>query len=1600
MLYPFGRVIMNPSLRRVLDLIRTNSQSESDKGTRFEHLMKRYLETDPVYRDRFSHVWRWVDWPYRGGLADQGVDLVAQEASTGEYVAIQCKCYEETHTLSLADVGTFFTTLGMLWNTEQGTLSFARGIIIATTDRWNDKLLNTMDKQARPCQRIALSNLEEAGIDWDSAAAGELRAVTHYAPRPQQRDAIDDVLRGFEQGDRGRLIMACGTGKTFTSLRLAEELTDGTGCLLFLVPSISLLSQALRSWMEQAKKPMHAIAVCSDAKAAQLAKDDEQDLTADNLPAPACTDPTSVAKQYAYWQQRGGLIVVFSTYQSLQVVSEAQKLGGLPEFDLIICDEAHRTAGVALRNAGGGYDESQFVLVHSNDNVRGKKRLYMTATPRIYGETGKKRAEAADAWLASMDDETIYGPEFHRLPFSKAVREGLLADYKVLVLCVDEDYVREKFSTMLRENGGEYELEDMVKLLGCYNGLRKRVLHSSAASGEEWDFLDKNPMKRAVAFAGRIAVSKKVKKAFEQMLDALRESGDFLECGIEHVDGTMNAQRRNESLAWLKNEEGAEECRVLTNARCLSEGVDVPALDAVMFLAPMRSQIDIVQAVGRVMRTAAGKKYGYILLPIGVPRDKKPEEVLGDRESKYATVWDVLQALRAHDDRFNAQINKIELNRKPADTVRVVGVAGGNGGEGDGEGGSAAGLGAAEQTTEELFRALPLWQEAIFARIVKKCGSRRYWEDWAKDIAHIAERQIATITDLLQAGHGEQEFEQFLKGLHNSINPSVSRTQAIEMLAQQVITRPVFDALFENYRFAELNPVSQTMNAMLQLVQDSMAPDDARQLKNFYDSVRERTQGIDNAAGRQKVITELYDKFFKNAFPKMAEALGIVYTPVEIVDYIVRSVHAILQKEFDVQEGLGAHGVKILDPFTGTGTFIVRLLQSGLIKKRDLEYKFKNDLFASEIVLLAYYIACVNIEETYHECAGKSTYTPFDGICLTDTFRMDATGKNMLAEMFSDNARRVKRVVENDIKVIIGNPPYSVGQRSANDNNQNEDYPDLDARVAETYAAGTKATNKNSLYDSYIRAFRWASDRVQGDGVIGFVTNGGIIDKNAMNGFRRCLLEEFAAVYCFNLRGFVRGKSGLEAKKEGGNVFNIMTGVCITLLVKKKDHKGLGRLFYRDIGDYLSREQKLNCIKSFRDMTSTDWEELQMDEHGDWLNHRDPGFAQFIPLGDKECKGDKNAQAVFLIFSNGLKTQRDSWCYQYSRSMLEKNMRKSIDFFNENSGREDVVYDATCISWTRDTLKKALRGDKSVFSKNAIRHALYRPFCRQFLYMDRVWNDQQYQQNKLFPTENTENFIICISSPGDRKSFSVLISNVICDLHLADTTQCFPLYWYEKRDKEENSLDLDLGEREGDYIRHQGITDYALKQFRTVYGDPKISREDIFYYVYGLLHSPEYRERFGADLKKMLPRIPYAKDFRAFEKAGRKLADLHLHYERAVPCALVQEEGSAASLRVDKLRFLDKKTKDTIIYNRTLSLTHIPAKAYEYQVNGKSALEWVVERYSVTTDKASGIVNDPNLWCDEHNEPRYIVDLIKRVVTVSLETVDIVRSLPPLQELN
>ena len=1632
-------------LRQILEDIRTATaeHSEAEKGHRFEVLVKRYFQSDPIYTARFSEVWLWSEWPYSDGH-DIGIDLVAKEADTDRYVAIQCKFYEPKHLMSLPDVQTFFAALNTKFKTEHSNHdSFVGGIIVATTDHWNVVLLNTMLRQHISCQRIGLSDLESAPVDWHAISKGNAGSITKYQPRKHQREAIDAVIEGFQTADRGKLIMACGTGKTFTALRLTEEYTSGTGCVLFLAPSIALVAQSLREWMSQTTCRIHPIAVCSDGEASSL--DDLADLSARDLPARATTDPATIASLYARFKDTH-LTVIFSTYQSIEKLHEAQKVGSLPEFDLCICDEAHRTTGVSLVDEKTGkYNESHFVKVHKQDFLRCRKRVYMTATPKIYAESARSKAKEANAELASMDDSTLFGHEFFRLPFSRAVREGLLTDYKVLILCVDESYVKDIMGEHLQhDETGAIELNDAVRLVGCYNGLRKRVMlppkATPPAEGEpydptlpdllssEEDFLisDPAPMKRAVAFANMIAISKHYTDMWKKVVEAIRKDEEddsaFLESEMQHVDGNMDMGERAALLSWLKGNTGAastggaEECRILSNARCLSEGVDVPSLDAVMFMAPRRSQVDVVQSVGRVMRTAKGKKFGYIILPIGISPQDKPEQVL-DKDEKYKVVWDVLQALRSHDDRFNAEINSIELNKGRGQRIAVVGVGRKgekrmpkNGGDGKED---VPGVDIPIQKTFDFEKELSSWTDGILVRTVQKCGDRRYWEDWAKNIAKIAERQITAINALLDKGIGLEEFQLFLSGLRENTNPAITEADAIEMLAQQFISRPVFNALFEKYQFAENNPVSKTMNAMLDIVHDNTNAADLRELDRFYHSVKDRAQSIDNAAGRQQVVVELYDKFFKQAFPKMSEKLGIVYTPIPVVDFIVHSVHKVLQNEFGIKDGLGAQGVKILDPFTGTGTFIVRAIQSGLIKRSHLPYKYRHELFACEVVLLAYYIACVNIEVAYHGVMKQEEYEPFNGICLTDTFRMDGNSANDkdLFAAFEDNGERVKKLCKQDIRVIIGNPPYSVGQKSANDNNQNEAYPYLDERISDTYAKHSKATNKNSLYDAYIRAFRWASDRITDDGILAFVTNGSYIDNNAMSGFRQSLMGEYDSIYCFNLRGNQR-TSGEQSRKEGGKIFGSgsRTPIAIIILVKKKNRPAdqQATLHYHDIGDYLSREQKLEIIQGFGNYSAIPWQTLTPDEHGDWLNHRTSGYDKFLPIGDKATKGKPDTKALFTHFSNGVKTNRDTWAYNFSKLQVLQNMKNSIEFYKSQVAEyhslqgtrpsvEDFINtDATKISWSRAYRNTLQKGIYQEYGERHATPASYRPYVKQVLYFDRRVLNDVGPMELFFPSRNHKNKVIQVTGNGANKPFSCLIGNFVLDLEVISKGQCFPLYWYEERNADAPMLDLGMEADAGDYKRHDGISDFGLKQFRAAYGDPKIGKEDIFYYVYGLLHSPEYRTRFENDLKKELPRIPFAKDFWTFSKAGRKLAALHLNYETIEPWPV--KEASNGNYRVSKMRFPKKGIRHTIIYNDTCTLSEIPEEAYEYIVNGKSAIEWLMERYAVTTDKDSGIVNDPTDWCTEQGDPRYIIDLVKRIIRVSMETMDIIKSLPALEE--
>ena len=1619
---------------RVLEKYRKKSFSEKDKGTRFEKLMQGFMKTYPQYLGLFSDVWMWNEFPFRQdfGGKDTGIDLVARTVD-GDFWAVQCKCYQDTSQITKKDVDTFLSTSSRTFRDEQGrTTKFAQRLWISTTNKWNSEAENTIQNQDPPVARIGLWDLQEAPVDWaalDEGIFGEAAAHRERKPKKHQQEAMDAAREYYKTHDRGKLIMACGTGKTFTSLKIAEQEAGQHGLVLFLVPSIALLGQTLKEWSTFSTGNIDAICVCSDASSTKGTTDELQSI---DLALPATTDVKKVVSRIMQARIRAtapgasediGMTVVFSTYQSLDVVSKAQKYllaqatleekaAGEYIFDFIVCDEAHRTTGVEEK----GKEFSAFTKIHYDMNVQGKYRMYMTATPRLYGDSSKKKAAESDAILCSMDDPELYGEEFYRIGFGRAVEENLLCDYKVIVLTIGDDQIPPALQEAISDPNQEIKADDASKLIGCINALSKRMIEES----HQLKDVDPQPMHTALAFCQRISASKQITNIFNEYKGAYYESltaehrKETVNVTAQHVDGSMGASTRDEKLRWLKNTpKDGNECRILTNVRCLSEGVDVPALDAVLFLSARKSQVDVVQSVGRVMRLAPGKKYGYIIIPVIVPVAKSPEEAL-DKNTTFDVVWSVLNALRAHDDRFNATINKIDLNKNKAANGHIL--IGGvddphynpDGTEKTDTGNNGTDGGTPTQTTL-YFDGL---QGAIYARMVQKVGSRRYWEQWAKDVAAIAARHKERITALVSTDDAHKKaFQKFMDGLHKNINPYIEAKDAIEMLAQHIITRPVFEALFANYSFAKNNSVSRAMENILALLDKDGMEKDLETLKRFYDSVKERCKDIDNAEARQRVIIELYDKFFKTALPKTVGKLGIVYTPVEVVDFILHSVDDVLKKEFN--SGLTKRDVHILDPFTGTGTFITRLLQSGIIKDADLWRKYTKELHANEIVLLAYYIASINIENAFHDIVTGEDYESFEGICLTDTFQLgenkDAGG--LFTEVFPMNSTRVMNQKNTVIRVIVGNPPYSVGQKSANDNAQNESYPHLERRVAETYVAGTNATNKNALYDSYIKAFRWASDRIDPDagGVIGFVSNAGWLDGNAMDGMRECLENEFSSIYVFNLRGNAR-TSGEVRRKEKDNVFGegSRTPVAITILVKNpRDQKTKADIFYRDIGDYLSREEKLGIIKDFGSCMSRKFSDsltvLRPNERHDWLNQRTGLFENLIQIGDKKDK--TNHQTVFCDFySNGLKTQRDAWCYNFSKLELEKNILVTIDFFNKELDRKKQLadskkdfapdMDSQKISWTAATLSRLEHDRKISFQDDGIVESEYRPFCTENLYYDAALNERRYQMPKIFPSANEQNLLICVTGTGSYKEFCPLIVDKIPCLDMIEKGQCFPLYWYETVDNEEGSL---FDSSPTHLVRRDGITDFILKQARSLYGE-RVTKEDIFYYVYGFLHLPAYRKEFAADLKKSLPRIMLVdepKKFWQIEKAGRDLADIHLNYEeQPATDGVVIEGAERGNFHVQKLKFPSKDDRSTLIYNEDIRITGIPARAYEYVVNGKSPVEWIMDRYRVTVDKASGIENDPNKWGEEHGNPRYILDLIMSVITVSLKTLDIVEALP------
>lgn len=1639
------------SIFDVLDYIEHMSKSAKEKGDLWERITAWYLRNDPQSQQVVGRVWRWSDSdnPLYDGQ-DTGIDIVCEDRdSKGRYWAVQCKNFDPTHKLTYEDLSTFFAKV-------EAKPAYCGYVVASASDALSDNLtshaLHIRQDMGITTEFLTPTEMASSNVDWSQCLTNSLSNRVTFDPRPHQMRAIRQINSSLETHDRCKAIMACGTGKTLMSLRLAEDRCPH-GLVLFGAPSIALVSQAMREWTNQARESLRTLVVCSDAKASKVKADAVLDDIID-LSYPASTDPSSLVARYRQIRMDDpkSMVAIFSTYQSMQVIQDAQRTG-LPAFDLAICDEAHRTTGVRTPDMTDE-EVSTFQIVNDGTRIRAAKRVYMTATPRIYGDKIKQKAKETASTLCSMDDEEIYGPVAYSLPFAEAVEKQLLCDYRVVVLAVKEEDVPENIQHLISD-GSELQVDDAAKIIGTYKGLAN---HGVAAQerlnldeGNEADItpdflliddlldIDEpddslnegvKPLHRAVGFCSRISDSKRIDTYFKQVVERyIEETGDNqgLACKLDHVDGSMDSKERASKLEWLASNDSPEECRILTNARCLAEGVDVPSLDAVIFFAPRKSEVDVVQAVGRVMRTFKNKvtgeekKLGYIILPIVIPAGMTPEQSLNNSRT-FDVVWKVLQALRSHDERMDAYVNSIPF--------RMTKKGSGAGANGRNTIGRPARDGdQPTQGTLDLDFGSTDLERAVYAKMVDRCGTKIYWDAWADDVAHIAEHYVAQIEDALERNANAREgFDKFLHSLRASLNPGIKPDDAVQMVAQHMITLPIFDALFGDYKFAGSNPVSVAITDFLATLEGEgvgeMERDDRRELDDLYDSVRRRARVARTDANRQELIKDLYNDFFSKAFKATSEKLGIVYTPVEIVDYMLHAADRTMRREFG--RGIAGAGVHVLDPFAGTGSYMAELISDPkLIPAGRLKDKYTHELHSNEILLLAYYIMVVNVEYAYHERMGGS-YEPFPGSVLTDTFQMSEGDDELDLGMFVENSERVLTQQDQDIFLVIGNPPYSAGQSNANDDNANEHYPMLEQRIRETYSAQSTSTNKNSLMDSYIEAFRWASDRIGEEGIVCYVSNAGWLRSDAGAGVRRCFAKEFNLIYVFDLLGNQRTQ-GEESRRQGGKVFGSgsRAPIAITMLVRNPRSNERGAIHYFSVGAYKTQAEKLQAVAHHIDREPA-WETLTMDRHGDWLDKRDDNFYEMAPMGLAKYK---EPSGVFTTWSAGLKTQRDPWCWGYSLGKISQNIGCLIEGTNAqiefaNGDPSKLERDATRYSWTRALLHRA--ETRSLLHSDAARFVtgMYRPFCRQWLCYDAELNERVYQQQRIFPLvaphETAPNVVIALTTGNNA---SCLISNQLPDLHFVGDAQCFPLYWYEK-DEGEKLLPAG-GEKVvrdawgGRYVRHDGITDQTLDVFRSAYplvfakrtkkeGGTEISKEDVFYYIYGVLHAPDYRKRFAANLAKELPRIPLAREFEAFSRAGRALANLHLNYEDADVWPNLVVEGMPHGMdpgRVEKLAWGKKKDPKTgkrvndytrLIYNRDVTVSNIPESANDYKVNGRSPLEWMVDRYQVKTDKATGITNDPNDYSDD---PRYILDLIGRLVTVSMRTNEIVAGLSPIDEV-
>lgn len=1566
------------------------------KGSLFEKISKQFLlEHDSA--NEYESIDLWYDWKLRGKERDKGIDIVIT-TSNKEYIAVQCKFHQNS--ISYNDISPFLTQL----LSGVGEVRFKKGIIISTSNLTSEAL-KAIEQIRSTGMGIDIDEITEedfiySRIDWEkfdpTKTEDEIPLCDKKRPRPHQTEAIEKTKEYFSdpKNARGKLIMACGTGKTYTSLKIMEALDPKI--MLFLAPSIALLSQTFREYAQEKSDPFYASIVCSDNKTGESKNEDNDDIKFSELPIKASTRLEDILSVYEKAQKENKRFIIFSTYQSALRIKEAQE-AGLNEIDLIICDEAHRTVG-AMYSSNERDDKNAFTLCHSDKNIKAKKRLYMTATPKVYSESSKAKAKESDNVIYSMDDEEIFGEEIYTLNFERAIALDLLTDYKVIILAVRSENlsgvtnsVNKKIS-QLEAKGTKLDKkfinnEFVCKIVGTHKGLAKQdLIVLDDENKEDNDLKNKRDTfvsQRAINFCKSINTSKNIKDSFETIMECYDEelkkkSFKNLKISIDHIDGTMNCKERLEKLENL-NTFKPNTCKVLSNARCLSEGVDVPALDSIVFFDGKSAMVDIIQAVGRVMRKAKNKKRGYIILPIALAESeiKNLDEAVNN--TNFKNIWKVIKALRSHDPSL---VDEATFKEK----IKIFG----------------SDDGKKQDDEKTLFDAILLQDlaDAVYNVMPTKLGDRNYWENFAKKTGNIARTLNERLKDIFEKN--PEFFHDFLDSLRGNIHQNIKEDEALDMITSHIITKPIFDAIFgDNIQ----NPIAKALDKMVQKLSTLGLEGETKDLKNLYESVKTEAARAKSQKSQQELIKNLYNTFFKEAFRKQSEKLGIVYTPIEVVDFILRATNGILKKHFNTD--FNDKNITIFDPFTGTGSFIARLLskENNLISDEALKEKFQKGLFAFDIVLLSYYIALINITQAAQN--RDSSLKNFKNIALTDSldYLEEKNDKGVIPgfEDLKENQEIKTTMEKQNIRVIIGNPPYSAGAKSENDNNQNLSHPKLQKWVYETYGKISTAKVGKTTRDTLIQSIRMASDVVKDKGVVGFVVNGSFIDSKSADGFRKCVAKDFSRLYVLNLRGNQR-TSGEVSKKEGGKIFDSGSRATVAIIFFVKDKSVPNNtIFYYEVGDYLKREAKLNLLAGFENLDLVPFKEIVPNDKGDWINQRNDDFEKLIPL--KRDKKLKIFDTIFDINSNGEATNRDPWVYNFSPNALKRSVQTCIETYNADLKRFNEVFreafkqrtakdkgikpadrykhlndreittDKTKIAWVQNLKTQLIKGKKlDDFSQEKISVSLYRPFNKQYFYYERELAWSFYSMKKIFPDKDAQNVVIN-TGVGNGKVFSALISSEIPCIVLLFHNQAYPLYYYD-----------DLGNR------YNAISGYALNLFRRHYQDNAIVEEEIFYYIYAIFHHKGYLEKYKNSLAKEAPRIALSEDFKELSILGKELAELHLNYESGEMHTSVKYTtlmNAEVEGYYDVVQMKKDKKGDRIQYNHHITITQIPKKAFDYVVNGKSAIDWVIERYSITKDKDSLIENNPN----DYAGGQYVFELLCRVIKLSEKSVDLIEKI-------